>query len=88
MRRQVGDGDICDDCRLDGRRPQRNRRHAISTKNAAAHQASVPADREREIKKIKASEGGFGALNRLAIGAISGALYAMDQHRHAFRPVF
>ena len=42
-------------------------------------EASVPADLERELKKIKASEGGCGAIDRLAIGSISGALYAMDQ---------
>ena len=42
-------------------------------------EASVPADLERELKKIKASEGGCGAIDRLAIGSISGAIYAMDQ---------
>ena len=42
-------------------------------------EASVPADRERELKKIEASDGGFGAINRLAIGALGGAFYAMDE---------
>ena len=42
-------------------------------------EASVPADLERELKKIKASKGGCGALDRLAIGSISGAKYAMHQ---------
>ena len=42
-------------------------------------EASVPADKERILKEIEASEGGYGALNRMGIGAISGAVYAMDQ---------
>ena len=42
-------------------------------------EASVPADLERELEKIKASEGGCGAIDRLAIGSITGAVYAMDQ---------
>ena len=42
-------------------------------------EASVPADKKRILKEIEASEGGYGALNRMGIGSISGALYAMDQ---------
>ena len=42
-------------------------------------EASVPADKERILKEIEDSDGGYGALNRMADGAISGALYAMDQ---------
>ena len=42
-------------------------------------EASVPADKERILKEIEASDGGYGALNRMGIGAISGALYAMHQ---------
>ena len=41
--------------------------------------ASVPADKERILAEIEANEGGFGAIDRLAIGAISGAAHAMDQ---------
>ena len=42
-------------------------------------EASVPADKKRILQEIEASEGGYGALNRMGIGSISGAIYAMHQ---------
>jgi hypothetical protein len=51
----------------------------VASMDVRLAEASVPADKERILKEIEASEGGYGALNRMGIGSISGALYAMDQ---------
>ena len=42
-------------------------------------EASVPADKERILAEIEASEGGFGAVDRLAIGAATGAEFHWDR---------
>ena len=50
----------------------------VASIDVAKAGASVEADREREMKKIK--EGvGVDALNRLVVGAMAGCAYAVDQ---------